>query len=105
MLKLHKKSFQLFGEFGEFCSAICQRVNTSPNKTAAISGLAGAGIVAAGSASAVVTLDPAIATGFTTVQDNFAALLGLAYPYMVTITTGLIIFGLVKMFIHKGAGK
>jgi len=57
-----------------------------------------------GEASATVTLDPAIAVGFTTVQDNFSALLTLAYPYMVTITCGLIVFGLVKMFIKKGAG-
>ena len=62
------------------------------------------GLVAT-AASAVVALDPAISTGFTTVEDNFTALLALAYPYMIMITTGLIVFGLVKMFIHKGAGK
>lgn len=55
--------------------------------------------------SAHAALDAGIATGFTAVATDFAALLALAYPLLITITTGLVIFGMVKMFIHKAAGK
>lgn len=55
--------------------------------------------------SAFAALDASIATGLTSVQTDFNALLALVYPIMISITVALVIFGLVKMFIHKSAGK
>jgi hypothetical protein len=51
--------------------------------------------------SADAALDPAIASAFTTLQTNFTDLLAAAYPVMVVITVGLVIFGMVKMFIRR----
>lgn len=54
---------------------------------------------------AQAALDPNIATGLTSLQTDFTALMALVYPVMIAITVALVIFGLVKMFIHKAAGK
>lgn len=64
----------------------------------------GAGLaVGATAAQAAIPLE--VSTGFTAVLTDFTALLALAYPLMISIVTGLVIFGMVKMFIHKAAGK
>lgn len=64
----------------------------------------GAALVAvAGSAQAAIPLE--VGTGFTAVLTDFNALLALAYPLMIAIVTGMVIFGLVKKFIHKAAGR
>lgn len=55
--------------------------------------------------SAHAALDASIATGLTSVQTDFTALLALVYPIMISITAGIVIFGLARMFIHKAAGK
>lgn len=55
--------------------------------------------------SAHAALDAGVAAGMATVQTDFEALLALAYPIMISITVALVIFNLVKMFIHKSAGK
>lgn len=60
-------------------------------------------VVGASSAQAAIPLE--VSTGFTAVLTDFTALLALAYPLMISIVTGLVIFGMVKMFIHKAAGK
>ena len=60
-------------------------------------------LAVAGSANAA--LDASIATGLTSVQTDFTALLALVYPIMISITAAIVIFGLAKMFIHKAAGK
>ena len=57
--------------------------------------------VAAGSASAA--LDLSIAAGFTTLQTDFNALMAIVYPVAISITVALVVFGLVKMFIHRSA--
>lgn len=64
----------------------------------------GAGLLAVGT-SANAALDPAIALGLTAFQTDFNALLSLVYPIAIGVTTALVIFGLVKMFIHRSAGK
>lgn len=67
-----------------------------------------AGITAAGAMvveSANAALDPNIATGLTSLQTDFTSLMTLVYPIMISISVALVVFGLVKMFIHKAAGK
>lgn len=65
------------------------------------------GLMALGfsAATAQAALDASIATGLTSVQTDFTALLALVYPIMISITAAIVIFGLAKMFIHKAAGK
>lgn len=60
-------------------------------------------VVGAGSAQAAIPVE--VGAGFTAVLADFTALLALAYPLMIAIVTGLVIFGMVKMFIHKAAGR
>lgn len=55
--------------------------------------------------NAKAALDPAVAGAFTALQSSFDDLLTAAYPVMISITVALVIFGLVKMFIHKAAGR
>lgn len=67
-----------------------------------------AGVVTLGAtvvSSANAALDASIATGLTSVQTDFTALLALVYPVMISVTAAIVIFGLAKMFIHKAAGK
>lgn len=68
---------------------------------ALLAGLSAIGV--AGSSQAA--LDPSVSAAFTTLSASFNDLLTAAYPVMISITVGLTIFGLVKMFIHKAAGK
>lgn len=64
----------------------------------------GAGLsVIAGSSSAA--LNAGVATGLTSLETDFQSLLTLAYPTMITIVVAMVIFGMVKGFIHKAAGK
>lgn len=63
-----------------------------------------AGLVAA-SGSASAALDANIATGLTSLQTDFNSLIGLVYPVMIGITVAMVIFGLVKGFIHRAGGK
>lgn len=51
--------------------------------------------------SANAALDPAIQSAFNTLQSSFGELLTAAYPVMITIAVGLVIFGMVKMFIRR----
>ncbi|MBI5658377.1 MAG: hypothetical protein HZC43_02245 [Nitrosomonadales bacterium] len=67
-------------------------------KYAGAAGLVGA----AGSAHAAIPAE--VGTGFTAVLTDFNALLALAYPLMIAIVTGMVIFGMVKGFIRKAAG-
>lgn len=70
-----------------------------------------ASIAASGTGLAVVStnshaaLNAGVATGLTDLTADFNSLLTLAYPVMITITVALVIFGMVKSFIHKAAGK
>lgn len=73
------------------------------NKNAVVAGVAAG--VGAVSASANAALDPAVAAAFTTLNTSFTDLITAAYPVMIAISVGLVIFGLVKMFIHKAAGR
>lgn len=50
-------------------------------------------------------LDPAIVTGLGTVQTSFNELLAAVYPIMISIAVALVVFGLVRTFIYKAAGK
>ena len=76
-----------------------QWAHTPAAKAAALVG----GLSLAGQSHAA--LDPSITAAFTALQTSFAELLAAAYPVMIAITVGLVIFGMVKMFIHKAAGK
>lgn len=66
-------------------------------------GVGGALVVAAANSNAA--LNAGVATGLTDLTADFNSLLTLAYPVMITITVALVIFGMVKSFIHKAAGK
>lgn len=66
-------------------------------------GLVAFAVASVGNAWAV--LDPAIVAGLGTVLTSFNELLAAVYPIMIAISVGLVVFGLVKMFIHKSAGK
>lgn len=72
-------------------------------KYGVVAGVTAFGAMAASSANAV--LDPNIALGLTSLQTDFTALMTLVYPIMISISVALVVFGLVKMFIHKAAGK
>ena len=54
-----------------------------------------------GEASAA--LDSSIGTGLTSITSDFTALMALVYPFMITILSALIIFGLVKKLGKKSA--
>lgn len=53
--------------------------------------------------SAHAALDPNIALGLSSLQTDFNSLMALVYPVAISITVALVIFGLVKMFIHRSA--
>lgn len=72
-------------------------------KSGVLVSLAAGAAVLSGSANAV--LDASIATGLTSLQTDFSALLSLVYPVMIAITVALVIFGLVKGFIKKAGGN
>ena len=55
----------------------------------------------AGAANAA--LDANIALGLTALETDFNALMALVYPVAISITVALVLFGLVKMFIHRSA--
>ena len=57
------------------------------------------------SQSSNAALNAGVADGFTALTTDFNSLLTLAYPVMITIVVALVIFGMVKGFIHKAAGK
>lgn len=65
---------------------------------------AGSGLVVV-STSSNAALNAGVADGFTALTADFNSLLTLAYPVMITIVVALVIFGMVKGFIHKAAGK
>lgn len=50
---------------------------------------------------AQAALDPNIALGLASLKTDFDSLMAQVYPIAIAITTALVIFGLVKMFIHK----
>lgn len=79
----------------------CQAV--SDVKAAVVGGVAGLLGLGAGSQDANAALDPNIATGLTALQTDFNSLMALVYPVAISITVALVIFGLVKMFIHRSA--
>lgn len=86
-------------------NAIKSRVEYFRNRNSAPA-VAGAGAAALTvSESSQAALDPAVATAFTGLAGDFGSLMTAAYPVMITIATGLAVFGLVRMMIHKGAGK
>lgn len=70
-------------------------------KTALASAVLAASLVISEAANAA--LDTNIATGLTALKTDFDSLMALVYPIAIGITTALVIFGLVKMFIHKAA--
>lgn len=72
-------------------------------KYSVVAGVTALGAMVASSANAA--LDPNIATGLTSLQTDFTSLMTLVYPIMISISVALVVFGLVKMFIHKAAGK
>lgn len=78
-------------------------VKDESGKYAVVGGTVAGSLAVVNQANAA--LDAGVATGMATVQTDFTALLALAYPIMISITVSLVIFGLVKMFIHKSAGK
>lgn len=69
------------------------------NRVAAQAAVGAAVVTLSTQASAV--LDPNIATGLTALKTDFDALMAVVYPIAIAITSALVIFGLVKMFIHK----
>ena len=72
-------------------------------KYSVVAGVTALGAMVASSANAA--LDPNIATGLTSLQTDFTSLMTLVYPIMISISVALVVFGSVKMFIHKAAGK
>lgn len=70
-------------------------------KYAVVGGAVAGGLSVVGSANAA--LDPNIATGLTALQTDFNSLMALVYPVAISIAVALVIFGLVKMFIHRSA--
>lgn len=69
-------------------------------KRLGVAGLMGLGFSAA---QAQAALDANIALGLTSLQTDFNSLMALVYPVAISITVALVIFGLVKMFIHRSA--
>lgn len=72
-------------------------------KAAVVGGVAGLFGVSVASQDANAALDANIALGLTALQTDFNSLMALVYPVMIAITVALVIFGLVKMFIHRSA--
>lgn len=72
-------------------------------KAAVVGGVAGVLGLGAASQDANAALDANIALGLTSLQTDFDALMALVYPVAISITVALVIFGLVKMFIHRSA--
>jgi len=73
--------------------------NMSKQRLAAFVGVGA--LTASGLASAA--LDSSIGTGLTSITSDFTALMALVYPFMITILSALIIFGLVKKLGKKSA--
>jgi hypothetical protein len=77
-----------------------KKFTMSKQRLAAFVGSVGvAGLTVCGSAFA--TLDTSISTGLTAIQSDFTALMAIVYPFMLTILSALIIFGLVKKLAKK----
>ena len=72
-------------------------------KAAVVGGVAGVLGLGAASQDANAALDANIALGLTALETDFNALMALVYPVAISITVALVIFGLVKMFIHRSA--
>lgn len=84
--------------------ALQTRLNQiNAHRAGVAAGAGGALVVISGSSQAV--LNGGVATGLTTLTTDFNSLLDLAYPVMITIVVAMVIFGMVKGFIHKAAGK
>ncbi len=80
--------------------AIQARLNKlNANRVAAQAAVGAAVVTLATQASAA--LDPNIALGLAALKTDFDALMAVVYPIAIAITSALVIFGLVKMFIHK----
>ncbi len=52
--------------------------------------------------SAHAALDPAVATTFTTIQGDFASMMGLVWPVIGAVFAALAIIGLVKAALNRG---
>ncbi len=72
-------------------------------KAAVVGGVAGVLGLGAASQDANAALDANIALGLTALETDFNSLMALVYPVAISITVALVIFGLVKMFIHRSA--
>lgn len=75
--------------------------SVNPQKIGLGAGLAAGALAVMSQASAA--LDPAVTTGFTSLQGDFTALLAIVYPIAISISVALVVFGLVKMFIRRSA--
>jgi hypothetical protein len=66
-------------------------------------GAAALGALGLVAGNAHAALDTNIATGFASLQTDFSALMAIVYPVAISISVALVVFGLVKMFIHRSA--
>ena len=52
--------------------------------------------------SAHAALDAAVATTFSTIQGDFASMMGLVWPVIGAVFAALAIIGLVRAALHRG---